>query len=353
MTTSAILDYQSRLAQHRHVLWTSNTQVPPKINAFSNEFVVRLPVSAFKHQLAPLRLGRFYPANILNTTEGIPGQLFRVINLDGSSFRADFNHPLARHEVKIGNQVDVDRACGSTSPLEIIRWAGIESPLAEAEIDFDDTDAFVRDDNEVDTAFYALPRKVMHMDSVCAERISAFYQSHLPPSVAVLDLMSSWCSHLPDHTASITGLGMNVEELSDNPRLKSYVQHDLNTNPCLPFEDASFDTVINSVSFEYLTQPLAVLQDVQRTLKPGGKILITFSNRFFPPKAIALWKRLHPVERMGWVVQCLHSAGFTDIRTLVERGLKRDPADRYSPQLKEMDPLFAVSAQKPANQSPV
>lgn len=348
MTTSVVLTYQSRLANHRHIVWTNSTQVPPQIDAFTNELLVTLPVSAFKHQLAPIKLGRFYPANIMNMTEGIPGQLFRVINLDGSSFTADFNHPLARHEVKIGNQNHVDRACGSTSPLEFIRWAGIESPLAEAEIDFDDTDAFVRDDNEVDTAFYATPRKVMHMDKVCAERISAFYLSHLPAAAAVLDLMSSWRSHLPEHKGSITGLGMNVEELSDNPGLTTYVQHDLNTTPCLPFEDASFDLVTNTVSFEYLTQPLAVLQDVQRILKPGGKILITFSNRFFPPKAINLWKRLHPVERMGWIVQCLHSAGFTDISTLVERGLKRDPADRYSPQLKEMDPLFALSAQKPA-----
>jgi hypothetical protein len=348
LSTGVTLTYQSRLAKHRHVLWTSNTQTTPQIGEFSDEFVMTLPLSAFKHQLAPLKSGRFYPANILNTAEAMPAQLFRVAKLDGGSFTADFNHPLARHDVHIGSENSIDRACGSTSPSELIRWAGIESPLAEGDVDFSDTDAFERDDHEVDALFYAAPRKVMHMDSVCAERIEVYYRSHLASDAVVLDLMSSWRSHLPDHAGAITGLGMNIEELSDNPQLHSFIQHDLNTATCLPFDKMSFDAVINTVSIEYLTQPMAVLQDLQRILKPGGKILITFSNRFFPPKTIALWKRLHPVERMGWVVQCLHAAGFTDVNTLLERGLRRDPADRYSPQLKEMDPLFAVSAQKPA-----
>jgi ubiquinone/menaquinone biosynthesis C-methylase UbiE len=189
---------------------------------------------------------------------------------------------------------------------------------------------------------------VMHMDSVCAERIAAFYRAHLGPEEAVLDLMASWRSHLAGHGGRITGLGMNEDELADNPQLRSYVVHDLNATPQLPFEAASFAAVVNTVSIEYLTQPLTVLQEVQRILAPGGKVLITFSNRFFPPKAIALWKRLHPAERVNWVAQLLHTAGFAEIQIRVERGLKRDTADRYFPQLKEMDPMFALVARKSA-----
>lgn len=348
MTNGLTLSFRSRLAEHHHVLWTGSTSALPLIGEFSEVHVMALPVASFKQHLAPLKLGRFYPAMILNTEEDLPGELFRVVKLDGSDFIADFNHPLASHAVTFGSEAISDTACGSTSPSELIRWAGIEVPLPEGDVDFHDPDAFKRDDATVDTEFFASPRKVMHVDSVCAERITAFYREHLASTDAVFDLMAAWRSHLPAHAGPVTGLGMNAEEMADNPQLQSCVCHDLNTSPRLPFEDATFEAVINTVSIEYLTQPLAVLQDVQRILKPGGKLLITFSNRFFPPKATALWKRLHPVERLGWVVQCLHAASFADIRTRVERGLKRDPSDRYAQQFKEMDPLFAVSAFKPA-----
>lgn len=349
MTIGLTLTFASRLAKHRHVLWTGSTQPQPQIGEFRNDHVMTLPVAAFKQNLAPLKLGRFYPAQILGTGEDIPGQLLRVVKLEGGNFIADFNHPLAGQVCTPGSEGGIERACGSSSPSELLRWAGIDTTLPSGEVDYSDADAFERDDKEVDSAFYATPRKVMHMDSVCAERLAAFYRAHLPAAGAVLDLMAGWRSHLPDYPGPITGLGMNADEMSDNPQLQSYVQHDLNTAPCLPFEDASFAAVVNTVSIEYLTQPLKVLQEVRRVLQPGGKLLITFSNRFFPPKAITLWKRLHPVERVNWVVQMLHTAGFADIHTLLERGLKRDPTDRYYPHLKEMDPLFAVSAQKPGS----
>jgi len=61
---------------------------------------------------------------------------------------------------------------------------------------------------------------------------------------------------------------------------------------------------------------------------------------------IALWKQLHPVERLNWVAQLVHAAGFSEIQTRVERGLERDTADPYYPQLTEIDPVFGVSACK-------
>lgn len=109
---------------------------------------------------------------------------------------------------------------------------------------------------------------------------------------------------------------MNAAEMADNAQLDARIVHDLNHDPTLPFADASFDTIVNTVSFEYLTQPMVVLAELRRVLKPGGRLIVTFSNRYFPPKAIHLWKNLHPTERLGWVAQCLLNAGFGDGETL-------------------------------------
>ena len=237
-------------------------------------------------------------------------------------------------------------ARGNANAETLLNWVGIDTPLPDAEVDYSDTDAFTRDDDAPDSVFYTMPRRVMHIDNVCAERITAFYRNHLRARDTVLDLMAGWHSHLAGHTGDIIGLGMNAEEMADNPQLRSHVVHDLNATPRLALDDASFDVVVNTVSIEYLTQPLAVLKEAHRILKPGGKLLITFSNRLFPPKVIALWKQLHPVERLNWVAQLVHAAGFSEIQIRVERGLERDTADPYYPQLTEMDPVFGVSACK-------
>lgn len=347
MTNGLTLSYRSSAAAHRQVLWSDAAGTPPAIPAFSPLALIDLPLATFKQQLVPLHLGRFYPARVLTVYADMPSDMFRVIRLDAHGLRADFNHPLAQVAVETGRtQLDFLLA-GAAPPAELLRWGGIELPLAGGTTDFQDADAFVREDDAPDSAFYATPRKLLHVDQVCAQRLTAFYAEHLAPGAVVLDLMAAWRSHLPEGVGAVTGLGMNAEELSDNPQLQSRLCHDLNASPSLPLADAAFDAVVNSVSFEYLTQPLAVLREVQRVLKPQGKVLITFSNRFFPPKTIMLWKRLHPVERLAWVVQCLQAVGFEKIETLVERGLQRDPSDRYAEQFKEMDPLFAVCAYKP------
>jgi len=300
----------------------------------------------FNQALAPLKRGRFYPAGVLNTDEQLPGTLFRVLELSSDYLRADFNHPLAGRKCKLGMETGSDHARGNANPEALLNWAGIDTPLPDGEVDYSDTYAFTRDDDAPDSVFYTTPRRVMHIDTVCAKRITAFYRNHLRAGDTVLDLMAGWHSHLAGHAGDIIGLGMNAEEMADNPQLRSHVVHDLNATPRLALDDASFDVVVNTVSIEYLTQPLAVLKEAQRIIKPGGKLLITFSNRFFPPKVIALWKQLHPVERLNWVAQLVHAAGFSEIQTRVERGLERDTADPYYPQLAEMDPVFGLSAYK-------
>lgn len=142
----------------------------------------------------------------------------------------------------------------------------------------------------------------------------------------VLDLMSSWISHLPDALPGlqITGLGMNAEELAQNTRLSERLVHDLNEQPVLPFTDQQFDAIICTVSVEYLVEPLAVMRELARVLKPGAPLIITFSDRWFPTKAIALWEDLHPFERLALVQEYFRTAsGFDRMTTETVRGYPR------------------------------
>ena len=148
--------------------------------------------------------------------------------------------------------------------------------------------AFRREDEAPDEDFYAEPRLVTHIDEQAIAAVRQLYREYLPADGTVLDLMSSWVSHLPAEVAysRVVGLGMNRTELAANPRLDGFVVHDLNRDPRLPFADAEFDAAAICVSIQYLTRPVAVLRDLGRVLVAGGPLVISFSNRCFPTKAV-------------------------------------------------------------------
>lgn len=160
----------------------------------------------------------------------------------------------------------------------------------------------------------------------------------------MLDLMASHDSHLPPlaQPASVTGLGMNAAELDNNPALTERSVHDLNAAPRLPFADACFDVALCALSIEYLTRPEAVLTEVRRTLKPGGACVVSFAERWFPPKAVLPWPTLAPGQRLAWVLRHLQRAGFADLRSETLRGLSRPADDKYIRQTPLADPLYAV-----------
>ncbi len=150
---------------------------------------------------------------------------------------------------------------------------------------------FRRYDESNDKHFYSMPRKVVHIDEWAISVLRRTYRTLLSDGGVWLDLMSSWRSHLPDDVIPerVIGLGMNAEEMDDNPQLDSYAIHNLNQNPRLPYDDNQFDAVLCAVSIQYLTQPITVFEEVNRVLKPGGDFIISFSNRCFPSKAVAIW----------------------------------------------------------------
>ena len=202
--------------------------------------------------------------------------------------------------------------------------------------------AFQREDERPDASFYAPARLVTHIDDGAIEAVTQLYRALLPPGGAILDLMSSWVSHLPPEVAyaRVVGVGMNADELSANPRLDAFIVQDLNAQPRLPFESAEFDAAALCVSVQYLTRPVAVLRDVGRVLRPGAPLVISFSNRCFPTKAVRIWRTLDDAEHAQLVERYLQAAGWGRIERL-DRSPGRGSIGAVS---GEGDPLFAVVA---------
>lgn len=194
---------------------------------------------------------------------------------------------------------------------------------------------FERADEEPDNVFYAVPRLVTHIDDDAIAAVSDLYEE-LDVSGDVLDLMSSWISHLRTAPRSLTVLGMNGYELERNEMATTAVVHDLNAHPRMPFEDASFDDVVCCVSVDYLTKPIEVFRDVARVLRPGGRFVCTFSNRLFPTKAITAWLYSSDDDHCAIVAEYFHASMVFGPATIA---LRTPPAHRG-------DPLFAVWAER-------
>jgi SAM-dependent methyltransferase len=173
--------------------------------------------------------------------------------------------------------------------------------------------ALARIDPSDDARFYAVARKVVHIEPGAIEVLRRVYAAHFPRGATVLDLMSSWRSHLPDGLGRVVGLGMNAEEMADNPQLDEWVVHDLNRVPRLPFPDSSFGAVACAVSVQYLVHPVEVFTDVRRVLVSGGPVIVSFSNRCFPTKAVMTWLRTDDAGHRRLVRSYLEQAGFDGV----------------------------------------
>jgi SAM-dependent methyltransferase len=197
---------------------------------------------------------------------------------------------------------------------------------------------FERMDDSDDALFYASPRKVVHIDEGAIAAASQAIATILPPDSVLLDLMSSWRSHFPADFAKrrLVGLGLNAEEMADNPDLDEHVVHDLNVNPRLPFSDETFDGAVVTVSIQYMTRPLETFAEVARVLKPGAPFLVLYSNRMFPTKAVRIWQSLRDGQRASLIRAYFEHAGEFDAPEF------RD----FSPHPGIADPLFAVWARR-------
>ena len=268
------------------------------------------------------RVGRYYPQGLLHGVGGVYSQSTspcRFLGREGDNLVFDLNHPLAGRDLHLRAEVlrvhppHKERGGRCEDWLDQISAGGpgMQAPPADGVVDFFDPEGFRRDDDRPDHLFYEQPR--------------------LPQELPL---------------GGLTVLGLNNEELRANPRATAAVIHDLNREPVLPFADGSFDAVLCTASMEYLLDPRQAAREIGRVLRPGGVAALSFSNRWFPPKAVRLWADLHEFERLGLAAALLAGAGcFDGITTLSRRGAPRPPDDPHW-QLPFSDPLYLVWARK-------
>lgn len=193
---------------------------------------------------------------------------------------------------------------------------------------------FKRYDESEDRCFYVYPRLTAHIDEPACNAVTQLFRELLPPGGRILDLMSSYISHLPPEVAygQVVGLGMNEEELRNNAQLDEFLIHDLNVEPALPFADATFDGAACTVSVQYLTRPVTVFAEVGRVLRPGAPFIVTFSNRCFPSKAVQIWVSTGDRQHTQLVRRYFELSGAFEAISALDR----------SPRPWLSDPLFAV-----------
>jgi SAM-dependent methyltransferase len=198
-------------------------------------------------------------------------------------------------------------------------------------------------DRTDDADFYSDPRFVTHVDVAFIQRLTNLYRQQLQPQTKILDLMSSWVSHLPPEMefVEVCGHGLNAAELNRNPRLDRYFVQNLNKDLQLPCADAEFMAVLNTVSVQYLQYPEAIFTEILRVLQPGGVAIISFSNRMFPNKAINAWRDGGDEQHLELVCNYFRDvAGFSEPKVFAHRG------GGMLPWLSLTDPFYAVMATK-------
>ena len=303
-----------------------------------------------------LFLGRFYRQGdawtIFNCFKG-NREPFRLIDVKDGIMIVDTNHPLAKYPIsikakfvqKLFDKEERGGECNHIAEISTKNGPGFQVPHLNTNTDFYNSYPFQRVKEGKDSIFYSKPRFINHLDDSAIKNVKSLYSKYLKKNIKILDLMSSWESHLPDfyEIGKITGLGMNEDEMKSNKNLSNFVVHDLNLETHLPFRENEFDAVICTSSIEYLIKPLEVAREVARIIKPEGKFITIFSDRWFPGKEISLWADMHQFERVGFVLDIYLKCGmFKNLKTESIRGFPRPVSDKYIKKIATSDPIFLV-----------
>jgi SAM-dependent methyltransferase len=202
-------------------------------------------------------------------------------------------------------------------------------------------------DGSDDALFYAEPRFVQHLDGAFRNRLTRLYRERIPPCAVVLDLMSSWVSHLPADITyeQVVGHGLNEQELRANPRLDRHWLQNLNHEQQLPLAAASIDAALMVAGWQYLQYPEAVAAELLRVVRPGGQLIVAFSNRMFFTKAPQVWTDGDDRDHLAVVARVLMAQGWPKPELIAEATPAEGPLGWIG---AKGDPFFAVVASKPA-----
>ena len=317
------------------------------------------PYNLIDRKIMP-RQGRFYPKGVIQDLPGVfqvNSKPCRCIKVKNGFLEIDLNHPLSMYPMSISafihdvRQGNVERGGRCEDWIEVVTGdgPGMQACYPGVPTDFSDENGFAREDNLPDKKFYSSPRLVHHLDSCARSTVRDIHNNFLDDKGAILDLMASWDSHLSEtfSASQLTVLGMNLEELKANPLASDHVVQDINENPGLPFREKMFGNIICTSSVEYLTKPIEIFNELARVLKSGGVCVMTFSNRWFPPKVVSIWQHLYEFERIGLVTDYFRrTQSFGEITTVSYRGRTRPQDDKYYGAFPYSDPVFAVIAKK-------
>lgn len=327
-----------------------------------------IPINKFdKYTNGPIPIepmvGRFYPRGMLDGVEDcfkMDNRPFRILEKSHDTLKVDLNHPLGMFPIKLSatiidvfdaNQQNGGR-CNDIAETITTNGPGFQTLLADSPFDFSQGMPFIRKIEDDDAVFYqSIDSTSPSVDRAAIEQLQQFYLEHLKDDSSILDLMAGPDSYLPDSlkNLNVTGLSIKEQDLQSNPALSQHTLHDLNKQPELPYDDQQFDTVICAFSVEYMIQPIKVFQEVARILKPGGAFLISFSERFYEKKVIALWDDLHLFERMGIVLEYFRQSDkFENLQTESIRGLIRHEDDPFISKTVHSCPIYMVSGKKKA-----
>ena len=194
-----------------------------------------------------------------------------------------------------------------------------------------------------DEIFYQQPRFVHHLSDSFRNRLTSLYSEYLLNQHIILDLMSSWVSHLPSNISykKVIGHGMNEAELGSNERLDRFFVQNLNKKQNMPIEDSSVDVGLIVAGWQYLQYPEKVSLELSRVIKSDSLLIISFTNRAFWTKAPNIWTYSSEEKRIEYVTSVLTSNGWRIEKILNEKTQDKKLFGFYS---SESDPFFSVIA---------
>lgn len=344
--------------------WVCNT-LPAEgiVQPFSSSNILQIninrirPVGKAGILISP-RQGRFYPRKIIAGNVGVTSEEslpLRVIGVGKERFTVDLNHPLSNHQLEVCLQVVGKRyigkeerggRCNDVIHELLMNGPGLQLPFPQG-TDFFDDQALSRLDQRADSLLYQHANLEDTFDRASGAQLIDLYRRFLSSGDRVLDMMCGAQSYLPrDIKLDTIGIGLNEDELKANKQLSNYVVQDVNSQPELPFSDNSFDAIIFTAAVEYLIDPYKSFRELVRITRPGGHIMVTFTDHWVSIKCIRLWSELYPFERMGLISDYFDKAGgITNLHTESIQGLLREEDDKYADRKLYADPIYALIAQ--------